>query len=198
MSALLTGNPAGPFVGTATAPVNGDLVTGGSIQVPVQAVLNDAAFLNADKLSKSLGGTVAGDIVVTGKETVSGRRVRGASVALSNADHTVLVTDGNRFRLANPGPSRVITLKSTGTVPTANETIEFLWRGFGASVSNTWSFQREDATVIATFTASASADNTPMWAEFEFDGGVWRLGATSGSAYDDVPARFGVEGGAGA
>jgi hypothetical protein len=70
--AVLTGLTAGPHVGTATAPDAGDDVTALSIQVVAQALLNDSAFLNADKFSQTGGGTISGATTFTANVDVNG------------------------------------------------------------------------------------------------------------------------------
>jgi hypothetical protein len=47
MSTVLTGVEGAGYVGTATAPVAGEPVTAASVQVVAQAILDDAAYLNA-------------------------------------------------------------------------------------------------------------------------------------------------------
>lgn len=108
---------------------------------------------------------------------------------------------GKRFVVAAPSTPRTRTLKSTTVVPSEGETIEVIWLqtvGFGGGIQFT--FQREDATVVATFRGATAAEVTVMycWAEFEFVSGVWRLGATNGMAVDSANALFGVVPGAGA
>jgi hypothetical protein len=136
-----------------------------------------------------------------------GRTVpRAERVALTNADHTIGIGNtsgggveaGKRFVLANPSANRVITVKNTGGyVPLEAETLELVWMQVSASVSWTWHVKREDATLICTLIASATVDKVPVWAELEYVSGVWRLGATSGLAYDGT-ATYGVEADAGA
>ena len=143
-------------------------------------------------INAAVGSTMAGvwDFVPGGTVRIRGQRARGVRVPLSAANHTVLVTDGNRFLLAdNPG-NKTITLKSTGTVPVANETLDFICNDL-LTAGTQWTFIREDTTVICTFTASAVAAVNRCWAEFEFASGAWHLGASSGSAYDGA-ADYGV------
>lgn len=89
MSTVKTGVVGAGYVGTASCPLAGEAVTGASIQVAAQAVLNDAAFLNAvltdglktitclDVMATTLhgnAGTVAG---VFGTGATNGIGVKG-------------------------------------------------------------------------------------------------------------------------
>jgi hypothetical protein len=65
---------------------------------------------------------------------------------------------------------------------------------FGAGTQFT--FQREDATIVATLDGPATATKVNMWVEFEYSGGVWKLGASSGALWDG--AAYGVIPGTGA
>jgi hypothetical protein len=137
--------------------------------------------------------------VVGSTDLSDGRKVlRRPRVTLSDGNHTVGVTQGDRFKLPTvPAAPRTITLKSTSpAVPSEGESLEFLVPNVTASAL-VYTFQREDATVVATFVGSAVTLVQPMYAEFEFVGGVWRLGAHSGSAYDGS-GDYGVLPGAGA
>ncbi len=58
---LLTGTVGASFVGTATAPINDDDVDGASIQVPVQAMLDDAAFAYGNTAKNTVARQADGD-----------------------------------------------------------------------------------------------------------------------------------------
>jgi hypothetical protein len=112
------------------------------------------------------------------------------------------VSDGDRIELAVPVSARVATLKSTTDVPEEGETIEFVVYGIGSGTRFT--FKREDATTIARFVgpflgSATSTLDVHMIAEFEYSGGLWRLGRNSGLAWDpDGLYYFGVLPGVGA
>src|SRR5690348_1029367 len=75
--ANIVGSTAGPFVNLAQCPAATNPVTGAGLQEGYQAMMDNAAFLNADKLSKSLGGTVAAAVTFS------------AAVALNSASSTL-------------------------------------------------------------------------------------------------------------
>lgn len=167
--------------------VTGNLEVGGNLLVDGTTTTTGLATLNG-------GATIPTGVTLTaasGSTTkILGRKeVLRPRVVLTDADHTIDVTQGDRFVVpSTPAAPRTITLKSTTpAVPFDNETMTVmvvdLLNGSGAS----YSFIREDATLVATFvTTSAGPTSLPLWAEFEFVAGVWRLGLSSGSAYDGV------------
>jgi hypothetical protein len=144
--------------------------------------------------------TLSGTTTISGSVSLTNRRViRRARVTATDADQSVNVGQGDRFELPaiNAAP-RIITLTSTGTVPNEGECLEFIWSPAGAGGGGTqYTFQREDTTVVATFVGSTAADTGTVCAEFEFTGGVWRLGYSSGTPYDGVDS-YGVVPGTGA
>lgn len=123
-------------------------------------------------------------------------------IILSDAPHTCDVSQADRFVLpANPAAPRIITLDKVGVVPTNGETMTFLLPSLTSSAQPTYSFKRNDATVVATVNGSAtSADAGAIFIEFEYASGVWRMGANSGKSFDDntFTVFYGVIPGAGA
>lgn len=241
--ALLTGVNGGAYVGTATGPDPGIFVTAASVIVAVQAVLNVLAFLNADKFSQLLGGTIEGAtsfiadvefnavnveiqngsmltiqptaaVVIqsqdvrfdAGSDTafnsgsivrMLGRVRRRPRVLLPSGNQSIGVVDGDRFELIRISTGSTITLKSvTGDTAVNTEMLEFVLPNMagGAGIPGSWTLARESGVTVATIlmdgTSSVSASAT-----FEFVGGLWRLGASSG--YDSA-LSVGVRPGPGA
>lgn len=167
-------------------------------------------FATGTTLTCNSGSTVsvAGAFTATSTSmvTLAGRRVlRRARVTVTDASQSINVGQGDLFKLpANNAAPRTITLSHTGTVPTAGETLTFLWTPAGAGGGGTqYTFQREDTTVVATFVGAQVADTGAVSAEFEFVGGVWRLSINSGTPneYTTGPeawTSYGVVPGAGA
>jgi hypothetical protein len=119
MSTVLIGLTAGPFVGTATAPVNGEDVTGESIQIVAQAILDDAAFLNDDYFSRH-GGTVDGATSFTADVEFNGVNVeiQNGSAFTIQPTTTVLIQSTD-VRLESGSLTEVkagATLKISGLV----------------------------------------------------------------------------------
>ncbi len=152
------------------------------------------------------GAAIIGDVgfAALGKVWLAGRkrlwRRRGI---LADANHTIDVADGDRFNLPNaPGTPRTITLETSPVAPTEGETITFFWNpgSFGTG-SASYTFVRQDATVIAEFVGAAGAAETgAVYAEFEYalistgpDVYAWRLGKHSGTSNEYVPPVPGPE-----
>lgn len=170
MSTTLTG-VAGtlPLPGIGTCPVPGEPIQANQIQVLAQQLLNQDATLGAH-----LDGTAFSDVV-----KMNGRVVRRrARSLLTDADHTLKVTDGDVFELPPaPAAGRVITLSMTSPVPEEGETMRFVCPGL--TDANTYQFQISGPVLVASFYGT-TLGNTCVSAEFEFTGGVWRLGMNSG------------------
>jgi hypothetical protein len=110
-----------------------------------------------------------------------------ARQTLADSNHTVNVTQGDRFTLpTSPAAPRVITLQSTVNVPEVGETLTFFWQpgttAIGAGTQYT--FRNEAATTLLTFDGSAVIDTGLVWAEFEFVAGAWVLGLSSSTLHD--------------
>jgi hypothetical protein len=92
---------------------------------------------------------------------------------------------GKRFSLAAPAAPRTRILKSTTVVPSEGETIEVLYRDSSPGGGTQFTITREDASVICLFVVETVGhpQGVNLWAEFEFVGGAWRLGASTGSQY---------------
>lgn len=133
-----------------------------------------AVFASGASLTSQAGSTCM----------VAGRRARGARVVLtavvgSPYTQTISLVSGNRFELPNaPANTQVIKIASTSPTPDANETIELLLPG-PCATGKIYEIRRADGTLIAEFWGNAAGD-AGAWAEFEFAGGVWRLGANGG------------------
>jgi hypothetical protein len=174
-----------------------------------QSICNDLATIKSGDCTISGAKTFSGSLISSGTLYTSARRRKRARVSLTDADHTVAhtagsgVTDvGTRFVLANAATvTRTVTLKSTTVVPDANEIYEFIFPASTAGISWTsWTFEREDATTIASFVPFniPAGGRMVLWAEFEFTGGVWRLAGNSGMWTDIAgPTDYGVVPGAG-
>ncbi len=199
-STVLTGNPAGPYVGTASCVDAGFGVTSVSIKVPVQAMLDDAAWMNADKLSKSAGGTVVGatsfsDITAA---TISGpvaRYVAAATLAerviahdpTSNAEIFGADADLHFVDSLTTAGNSDYTIKSTSPAPPpgARVRLSVLNSGLGKNLR----VLRESAVVVISF-IGGGADH--FWADFEFmepyGGGThsWRLVGFGGTTAPTV------------
>ena len=134
------------------------------------------------------------DAILYGKTTIvsPGRLALSARVPLSDADHTIKVSDGHRFEVSSaPALIRTITLSDTAPVPSENETIEVVMPG-PAATGQQYLIKRVGGVTVAEFWGNAAGD-AGAWAQFEFVGGVWRLGANSGGG-----SAGGVLSGAGA
>lgn len=137
--------------------------------------------------------TISGTTILTGR-----RRLRRPRIIATDVDQAVNVGQGDLVELPalNAAP-RAITLTSTGVVPAEGECLEFIWNpGTAGGGGTQYTFAREDATVVATFVGATAGDTGTVCSEFEFTGGVWRLGHSSGTSYDG--ASYGVVPGAGA
>ena len=134
------------------------------------------------------------DLVLIGKTTVvgPGRLALSARVLLSDDDHTIKVSDGHRFEVSSaPALIRTITLSDTAPVPSENETIEVVMPG-PAATGQQYLIKRVGGVTVAEFWGNAAGD-AGAWAQFEFVGGAWRLGANCGGG-----SAGGVLSGAGA
>lgn len=126
----------------------------------------------------------AGDVAIDGSFTLNGPwlgpRVRGPRVVLADTgNHTISFSAGHRFEVSSaPALVRTITIDDTSPVPTPNQTIEILMPGPTAT-GQQYLIKRVGGVIIAEFWGNAAGD-AGAWAEFEYVGGVWRLGANAG------------------
>lgn len=131
-----------------------------------------------------------------------------ATGTLSNADHTIDVSQGDRFVLSGAPSNRVITVSKATGAPEEGETMTAMWVSVQEGSSNTtqYTFKRDDGTTIATaVTNSATAASTAhRWVEFEYclistgpNVYDWRLGPNSGMGWDGT-ADYGIIPGASA
>lgn len=195
MSTVKTGVVGAGYVGTASCPLAGEKVTGASIQVVAQSVLNDAAFLNAvltdgthninvaeidsvtavvtTLLQCSGTQTFTGITTVNGVMTIVGALVLGytrrrALVYLTDADQTVDVTAGNTYIIATPAASRVITLRmTTAPIPVNGDWMRFAVTNLNGFVV-TLKREGSPGSSVAAFTTNVAE------AEVQMAGGVWR------------------------
>lgn len=122
-------------------------------------------------------------------------------VPLSDANHTIDVTQGDRFTLSgSPAAPRTITLDSSVNVPEQGETLTVIIPELTTSAQPAYTIQRGGGTVIAEVNGNTSGDGFNVCVEFEYDDGAWRLGQNTGCFYDDntFTTRAGVIPGAGA
>lgn len=158
-------------------------LNGGNTWTGNQVFGGGVTFNNTVHMSGGLV-TVTAPITMSGITTISGRRVRGARTVLPEIlvgpyTQTISVTGGNRFEVVNaPANVQVIKLSDTSPTPQANETIEILVPG-PMSTGKFYEIRRADGTLIAEYYGNTAGD-AGAWAEFEFVGGVWRLGANGG------------------
>lgn len=190
MTTNLIGVNGGTFSNLIPAPEDDEDVDGASVQQAAQAAANQDKFI-VDKIT----GTVYADTPIK----FNGRKaIKRATVLLTDAPHTVKVSDGDRFELPSPTVPRDITLKSTAPdTPEVSECFEFICPALSTGMTDAWRFKRGDGTLVASFVGvSIATVNAGLWAEFVFSGGVFRLGANSGTGWDG--SNFGVIPGPGA
>lgn len=123
------------------------------------------------------------------------RRRAGAPNTLADSNHTLDVTQGDRFTLHGaPAAARTITISKTTGTPEEGETITVFFfstldSAAGGAPALAYSIKRADTTVIAEIYPS-SQENTPKhyWVEVEYslistgpDVYDWRLGKHSGA-----------------
>lgn len=131
---------------------------------------------------------------------VKGRKVWDrARVVLTDANHTVGVTQGDRFELPDPISPRLITLDEATGTPTEGERLTFFAKNI-TTVANEYTFATSGSGfTVAIFVGSTIAGanfGTFTWATFEFVSGVWRLAENSGVLYDGT-ASYGCRTGVG-
>lgn len=179
----MPGVNGGSFLNTIPAAEDGQDVDGASVQQTAQGGANQDKYLY-DAITR-----VAYTDVVHGLNGRNGRRPR---VPLTAADHTIDTSEGDGFQLAAfvvGGPFTITLRTSTAPVPTNGERI-YLYTDYNYAPSGTaWIIQREDGTDICWFVAKPTTELMAVSAEFEFVGGVWRLGLNSGY---DTSALMGV------
>lgn len=116
--------------------------------------------------------------------------VTAANCTLGVAAGAGVAFAGKRFAMATNLAAAslpiVVLLKSTGVVPSEGETMECIAPALvGAAPGIAYSFRLEDGTtLVAEWVISSTTAVFPYFTEFEFVSGVWRLGASSGSAWD--------------
>lgn len=132
----------------------------------------------------SKGFTVS-DAAAIGEVQVRKRFLR-ARVPLSDADHTIDVTQGDRFTVSGvPAAPRIITLDSTIEPPEQGETMAVIISTLSTSAKPAYTFKRDSGVTVATINGDATGDGGTIYVEFEYDDGAWHLGANSGLYYDD-------------
>lgn len=129
------------------------------------------------------------------------KRFLRARVPLSDGNHTIDVTQGDRFTLSGaPAAPRTITLDSTIKVPEQGETMTVIIPTLTISGTPLYTFKRDSGVTVCEVNGAAPIDDFNVCVEFEFDDGAWHLGPNTGCFYDDVTftTRAGVIPGAGA
>ncbi len=211
-----TGVPGVAIVAVCTVPAPGDFVTGAGLKTCADGINADLATIKSGAYTTSASVSCTGSWQWSQSATFSGHTFLGARAVLRSP--RVAVPDGGAtkrlgviafagtdyvgkaFQLdLSPGATpRIRTLADAG--PLAEEEIDIFW-GEGATAlatGNKYEIQRQDSTVICSFIVTAIGSNAlTMWARFEYSGGVWRLGASTGQWYDGA-ANVGVIPGAGA
>ncbi len=181
MTTSHTGVNGGSFANSITGPAATEFVTGASVGLVAQGAANQDKYIR-DAITMVAYTDVRHGF--NGRKRM--RRARGAALADSN--HTLDVSEGDRFELsATPALVRTITLDKVGVVPEEGECIELLVPGAMAT-GQQYLIKRNSGTTIAEFYGNAAGD-AGAWAEFEYVGGDWRLGAncSGGSAGGVMP-----------
>jgi hypothetical protein len=150
--------------------------------------------LDGASVQGTVGFSSLGEVLFYGRKAWFRNRV-----ALSDADHSVNVSTGDRFNLPSAGglptAPRNITAEHTTIVPDYGETMTFFWfPGIAAvGVGAQYRIKREDASTIATFAGAQTVDTGLVWAEIEYTSTGWQLGKNSGTLYDyDLADYYGV------
>lgn len=178
MTTAYTGVNGGTFPNTITGPAAGEFVTAASVGLVAQGAADELKYLY-DAITR-----VAYTDAIRG---FNGRFSRGvARVVMADGDKTIGVAagagidySGRRFELyAAPGAVRDITIDRVTAVPVPTEVIECFIPGPVAS-GQQYIFKRNDGTVICEFWGNDEGDGG-IWAEFIYEGSVWRLGRNSG------------------
>lgn len=166
------------FDSTATIPADGDTRSAASVDVPLESLLDRTSFLWAfmgwyhtifagGTLAINVGGRVlrAGGLELNGTGATTKWR---PAIAGSNSNSSYDVGH-DRYSIPVLTADRVYTLThTTGIIPTAGMRIKFNRNLLADGLTHKLDFQREDATVIATFPTTKYC-----WVEFEFDGSAW-------------------------
>lgn len=180
MTTTYTGVNGGVYSNTISGPAAGEYVTEASIGIVAQGAVNLSKFIYDTVYRASFVG-VAG---------FNGRKAlrRHRSAVLSDADHTINVTQGDRFELSpTPVAVRTITLDSTTAPPERSECIELIVPGAMAT-GQQYLVKRDSGLLIAEFHGNTAGD-AGVWCEFEYTATGWRLGANpaGGSAGGVLP-----------
>ncbi len=174
-STVLTGNPAGPFVGNASCVDAGFPVTSTSIKVPFQGVLDDAAFLNADKLSKSLGGTVAGAV------KFARTRYRDPARFVDGLSHIASCAVSNHFILVPPSGTPTIELLQSSDAGIADGDWMEFQMPVGATPGAYYEVIREGSmNFICRFDGLIGGSTASGTLRVHVESGVWRLTGGAG------------------
>ena len=178
MTTAYTGVNGGTFPNTITGPAAGEFVTAASVGLVAQGAADELKYLYDAITRIAYTDTIRG---------FNGRFSRGvARVVVADGNKTLGVVagagidySGRRFELdATPGAVRTITIDKVTAVPTATEVIECFIPG-AVPTGQQYIFKRNDGTSICEFWGNDESDGG-MWAEFVYEGSVWRLGRNSG------------------
>lgn len=100
----IVGSTTGPFVNSADCPAATNDVTGAGLQTGYQSMMDNAAFLNADKLSKSLSGSVLSGVTHT---YLAGSGIQINASANINVDGLINVPSGGGITAADGSVTKI-------------------------------------------------------------------------------------------
>jgi hypothetical protein len=178
----ITGVAGTSVASVCTVPSPNALATNTGLQTFAQGIENDVATLALVNVSRTLR---------VGYDQVGAH--------LSDADHTLDVSQGDRFTLApngSTGPSvaRVITLKDSSPAPAAGQKITLFCHGANSHDGSNICFTVKTSTgptVIAYVLEFETGAVDQWWATFEFTT-TWVLAESSGTVatYDGADNVF--------
>jgi hypothetical protein len=139
-------------------------------------------------ISAATGALMQGDWTFDASSIVRllGRKTLRPRSLLSDANHLINTTEADCFELSKTVGGTINTIRlqtTTPPIPEPNERIELVWPV--GTAGNKYQIEREDGTVICQFYGNAAL-NAVITATFDFDNGVWRLGANPGFDATDV------------
>lgn len=104
---------------------------------------------------------------------------RRTRVTLTDANHTIDVSLGDRFQVSNaPALPRTIIIDDVSVVPRNGDTVEIIAPG-PLATGQFYLIKRVGGVIIAEFWGNTLGD-AGAYAEFEYVAGLWRLGANGG------------------
>lgn len=178
-----------------------DVIVAGSVGINTNLAVAGDETVKGTLTSPAVGSDPAGKAKFLGRVAPRGARQSIATAGvhtgrrLGVAVGTSITHAGPNFELSGePDAATVVVLDHTHAVPFDGEVVRVSYFVNAASITFTpatpvFKFTREDNTVIAAFCQSADTHfSAPqiMVADFEFSGGVWRLGMNSGRSNDQA------------